>query len=118
MVSPQDGRVSGQVVEVVHDDGHEQVEHQERAEEDEGDEVGVGKGWAASLEGVDNLARRLVVLERPRVANAAGLAGQHDAGPSFSSGASEIVKIKLKIYLLEGGGGGYRGGLGQITSLI
>ncbi len=43
MVSPQDGRVSGQVVEVVHDDGHEQVEHQEGAEEDEGDEVGVGK---------------------------------------------------------------------------
>ena len=27
MVRAQDGRVSGQVVEVVHDDGHEQVQH-------------------------------------------------------------------------------------------
>ena len=27
MVGPQDGRVSGQVVEVVHDDGNEQVQH-------------------------------------------------------------------------------------------
>ena len=41
MVGAQDGGVPGQVVEVVHDDGHEQVEHDEAAEEDEGDEVDV-----------------------------------------------------------------------------
>ena len=43
MVGTQDGTVSGEVVEVVHDDGHEQVEHEEAAEEDEGDEEGVGE---------------------------------------------------------------------------
>ena len=30
MVSTQDGRVSRQVVEVVHDDGHKQVQHLEK----------------------------------------------------------------------------------------
>ena len=72
MVSAQDGRISGQVVEVVHDDGHEQVEHEEGAEEDEGDEIGIGEHGAAGLEGVDDLSGRLVVLERPRIADTSG----------------------------------------------
>ena len=49
MVRSQNGGVSGQVVEVVHDDGHEEVEHDEGAEEDEGDEVDVGQRRAAVL---------------------------------------------------------------------
>ena len=101
MVSSQDGRVSSQVVEVVHDDGHEQVEHQKRAEEDERDEVGVGEGRAAGLEGVDNFAGRLVVLERPRVAHAARFAGQHDARPRLSGGTPEIIFV-LKIWIFWG----------------
>ena len=32
MVSSENGGVSGQVIKVVHDDSHEQVEHQERTE--------------------------------------------------------------------------------------
>ena len=96
MVRAQDGRVSGQVVEVVHDDGHEQVEHQEGAEEDEGDEVGVGEGGAAGLEGVDDLPGRLVELEGPRVANPPGLASQHDAWPGFSSGTPGIVSFIIR----------------------
>ena len=47
VVRAQDGGVPGEVVEVVHDDGHEQVEHDEGAEEDEGDEVDVGQVGAA-----------------------------------------------------------------------
>ena len=43
MVGAEDRGVPGQVVEVVHDDGHEEVEHDEAAEEDEGDEEGVGE---------------------------------------------------------------------------
>ena len=33
----------GEVVEVVHDHSHKEVEHEEAAEEDEGDKVGVGE---------------------------------------------------------------------------
>ena len=41
MVGAEDGGVPRQIVKVVHDDGHKQVEHDEAAEEDEGDEVDV-----------------------------------------------------------------------------
>ena len=41
VVGAEDGGVPRQVVEVVHDHRHEQVEHDEGAEEDEGDEVDV-----------------------------------------------------------------------------
>ena len=41
VVGAEDRGVPRQIVKVVHDDGHEQVEHDEAAEEDEGDEVDV-----------------------------------------------------------------------------
>jgi hypothetical protein len=41
--------VPGEIVEVVHDDGHEEIEHEEAAEEDEGDEEGEGDVRAAGL---------------------------------------------------------------------
>ena len=53
VVRPENGRVPGQVVEVVHDDGHEEVEHDERAQEDEGDKVDVGQGGATVLAWVE-----------------------------------------------------------------
>ena len=43
VVGAQDGAVSGEVVKVVHDDGHEQVEHQEGAKENEGNKIWIGK---------------------------------------------------------------------------
>ena len=43
MVGAENGGVPGQVVEVVHNDGHEEVEHDEAAEEDEGDEEGISE---------------------------------------------------------------------------
>jgi len=49
VVGAQDGGVPGQVVEVVHNDGHEQIEHEESGEEDEANEVAVGEVHAALL---------------------------------------------------------------------
>ncbi len=49
VVGAQDRGVPGQVVEVVHNDGHEQIEHEESGEEDEANEVAVGEVHAALL---------------------------------------------------------------------
>ena len=54
VMSSQNGGIACQVIEVVHDDSHEQVEHKEGAKEDEGDEIGVGHVGAASLQRVKN----------------------------------------------------------------
>ena len=43
MVEPQDGPVACEIVKVVHDDGHKEVEDKEGADDEEADEVGVGK---------------------------------------------------------------------------
>ncbi len=60
VMGTQNGRVSGQVVEVVHDDGDEQVEHDEWTQEDEGHKVDVGQGRAAVLAGVEEFAWKKV----------------------------------------------------------
>ncbi len=56
VVGAKDGGVTGQVVKVVHDHGHEQVQHDEAAEEDEGDKVDVGHIWPARLVWVQQFA--------------------------------------------------------------
>ncbi len=43
VVETKDGPVPGQVVKVVHDDGNKEVQHEEGADDEEADEVGVGK---------------------------------------------------------------------------
>ena len=60
VVGAEDGGVAGEVVEVVHDDGHEEVEHDEAAEEDEGDEEGVGEVWSAGFTRVQDLLGDIV----------------------------------------------------------
>ena len=42
MMGPEDGGVPREVVEVVHDDGNEQVEDEEGGHDEESDKVGVG----------------------------------------------------------------------------
>ena len=88
MVGAQDGGVPGQVVEVVHDDGHEQVEHDEAAEEDEGDEVNVGDIRATGLVRVYQLSS-LVPLVSSLITGPAGQTVQHDVRPGLTSGAPE-----------------------------
>lgn len=78
VVGAQDRRVPRQVVKVVHDDGDEQVQHEERTEEYERDEVGVGdvRSTAAWL-----------LLPCLHVARPTLDAGQHDVRPSLAGRA-------------------------------
>ena len=48
-MSSQDRGVSGEVVEVVHDDSHEQVENEEATDDEETDEVEISKVVAAPV---------------------------------------------------------------------
>ena len=48
-MSSKDGRVSGEIVKVVHNDSNEQVEDEEAADDEEADEVNVGKVVPAAL---------------------------------------------------------------------
>ena len=49
MVGAEDGPVPGEVVEVIHDDGDKEVQNEEGAKHEEGDEVDVGKVGSATL---------------------------------------------------------------------
>ena len=49
VVSPQDGPVPSEVVKVVHDDGHKEVENEERGHHEEGGEVHVGDVTATAI---------------------------------------------------------------------
>ena len=85
----KDGRVAREIVEAVHDDSDDNVEHNEAAEEDERDEVKVSDVGAASLVGVDLKAGGLVDLMGAFITGSARDAGHHDIRPSFPGGASE-----------------------------
>ena len=87
MVSTQDGTVSGEVVEVVHDDGHEQVEHEEAAEEDKGDKEEVGDVAATGLIRVQKFSRCSIPLHCPWITYLSSSTGQHDVWPGLSCGA-------------------------------
>ena len=108
VVSPQDGAVSRQVVKVVHDDGHEQVEHEEAAEEDEGDKEEVSDVAAAGLARIEELPCGGVPLEGPGVAGLASTTRQHDVGPRLSCGAPATPQA-LSTQGGQGGQGGYGG---------
>ena len=45
---PKDGPISCEIVKVVHDNGDEEIEDKECTEDEEGDEVDVGKVWATA----------------------------------------------------------------------
>lgn len=85
----EDGGVSRQIVEAVHDNSHDNVEHDETAEKDEGDKVEVGDVGAAGPVGVDGQARGFIHLQGLLVAGATTNASHHDVRPSLAGGASE-----------------------------
>ena len=93
VVGAEDGGVAGEVVEVVHDDRHEEVEHEEAAEEDEGDEEEVCDVAAAELAGLQQLPGGLVPLDGARVADLPRPARQHDVGPRLPRGAPDNSHI-------------------------
>ena len=90
MVGAQDGPIPGEVIEVVHDDGDEQVEDEEGADDKKGDEVGVGKVRAA--------ASRVACVLTPHVAKHVRvfLARQHDLLPGLAGGGSEQDEERLR----------------------
>lgn len=80
VVRAQDGPISRQIVEVVHDDSDEQIENEEGANDEKGDEVGISKVRSAPGRIAGVLGS--LVTDDLRVF----LAGQHDFLPSFASG--------------------------------
>lgn len=69
------GRVPRKVIEIVHDDGDEQIQHQERTEENERDEIGVRYVRATAT----------LLFTGFRVARATLHAGQHYVRPCLAS---------------------------------
>ena len=85
VVGTQDGPVPGQVVKVVHDDGDEQVEDEEGAHDEEGDEVRVSKVRSASLVGGPlSVVRPLITFHVWMFSTR-----QHDLLPGLASGGPE-----------------------------
>ena len=84
MVGAQDGRVSSEVVEAVHDDGDDDVQHDEGAEEDEGHKVEIGHVGATRLVRLHSVSCRLVDLVSPLVTLPAGDARHHDVRPGLT----------------------------------
>lgn len=80
MMGAQDRRVPREIIEVVHDDGDEEIQHEKRAEEDERHEVSVGDVGAATA--------RLILIGL-RVAGSALYAGQHDVRPGLARSTPE-----------------------------
>ena len=64
MVTTQNGTVPCEVIETVHDDGDHDVQHDEAAQEDEGDVVGVGDVIAARLIGIDRQICSFIYMKR------------------------------------------------------
>ena len=87
MMSPKDGAVPGEIVKVVHDDSHKQVEHEEAAEEDKGDKEEVGDVAATGLIRVQKFSRCSIPLHRPWITYLSSSTGQHDVWPGLSCGA-------------------------------
>lgn len=82
MMRAQNRRVPRQVIEVVHNDGDKEIQHEERAKEDERHEVNVGDVGAATLR-LRFLGLRIAVL--------ALYAGQHDVRPGLTRGTPEKI---------------------------
>ena len=94
MVGAQDGGVPCEVVKVVHDNRHKQVDHNEAAEEYEGDEVEISGVAAAGLVWVEEPAGGLVPGVALLVARPPALAGQHDVRPGLASRTSELSGLE------------------------
>lgn len=78
VMGAKDRRVAREIIEVVHNDGDEEIQHEKRAEEDERYEVRVGDVGAAAI--------RVRVLAGLRVARTTLYTGQHDVRPGFARG--------------------------------
>lgn len=90
VVRSQDTPIARQVVKVVHDDGHKQVDDEERAEHVERDKVGEGDAGAATL--VAGVVRIDVALDLERPVAAV----QHNVLPRLAGGRAKEHKYGLR----------------------
>ena len=86
----KDGAVPGEIVKVVHDNGYEQVEHEEAAEEDKGDKEEVCNVAATGLIWFQKFSSGSIPLHCSWITNLASTTGKHNVGPCFSSGTPAI----------------------------
>ena len=61
-MSSQNGGIACQVIEVVHDDSHEKIEHEEGTEEDKGDEIKVGNLRPTRLVGGQAFSCNMIII--------------------------------------------------------
>ena len=81
----KNGRVTCEVVKIIHDDGHEQVQHDERAEEDERYEVDIRHVWSTSLFWIQKSSSSFVPLIGIDIAWPTWQPIQHNVRPGFTS---------------------------------
>ena len=75
VMSSQNGGIACQVIEVVHDDSHEKIEHEEGTEEDKGDEIKVRNLRPTSLVRGQAFPCCFIVLVRAGITGSSGFAG-------------------------------------------
>ena len=80
LMRSQNGRISRQILKVVHNDGHEKIQHQKHANEDERDEINVSKGRAAIDFAGDSRDSRMTLGADAR---------QHDLLPRLAGAAAK-----------------------------
>ena len=61
-MSSQNGGIACQVIEVVHDDSHEKIEHEEGTEEDKGDEIKVRNLRPTRLVGGQAFSCNMIII--------------------------------------------------------
>ena len=83
MVAPKNRTVSCQVIEIVHNNGHKQVDHDEATEEDETDKVKVGCVAATTLVRIEQFSGGGVASIRLFITGSSAFACQHDVRPGL-----------------------------------
>ena len=82
---PKDWRIPGEVVKVIHNDSHKQVEHEEATEKDKGNKEWVGNAWSTFLVWIQQFSIGSVSFECSRITFSPCFTSQHDIGPSLPS---------------------------------
>ena len=84
----QDWTVSGEIVEVVHNDSNKQVDHDKAAKEDETNKVEISGVAATTLVRVEQFSRCFVSGVGLFITRSAALTRQHNVRPGLTSGTS------------------------------
>jgi len=81
MMRAENRGITSEIIEIVHNDSDEKIQHKEGTEEDEGHKVDVGNVGAARV-------FRVLVLAGLRITWPTGTTGQHDCLPGLAGSTS------------------------------